>query len=178
MRKLFIVTTILAVMAGTAGAGDLSVYGSYWSTDELDDTWGAGARVRIGPGTPAWLEVRGTYFDDVTEDRPLFDVELETIPVDAGIGLSLLDEGDANLYLVGGGTYFLLDTNRGEVDDEVGWYAGVGGDVALSEHLSLFAELLFRDVEATVEDDDLDRIEDPADIDLAGSVVNVGLVFR
>lgn len=71
-----------------------------------------------------------------------------------------------------------IHVNPAGGDDEIGWYAGGGGDIALNEHLSIFAEYLFRDVEATAEDDDLESIEDSADIDLSGSVVNVGLMLR
>ena len=178
MKTLIATMMTLAMIAGAGLASDLSLYGSHWDTDELDDVWGGGARLRLGSGAPLWLELRGTYFEDLTEDTPLFDVDLEAIPVDLGLALNILPTDKGTLYLAGGGTYFFLDSNVGDVDDEVGWYAGVGGEIALSAHVSLFAEFLYRDVEGTVEDDDPEDIEDRVDIDLEGNVVNVGLVLR
>ncbi len=176
MKKVLTVIAMLAVIIGAAEAGDISGYGSYWNTDELDETWGAGARLRIGAGKSPWLEIRGTYFDDLTEDS--FTIELETIPVDIGFGFNILPDENLNVYLAGGGTYYFLDTDSFDVDDQLGWYAGAGADFVLSDHISIFAEFMYRGVEATVEDDDLDMIEDDADIDMNGTVVNVGLVFK
>ena len=62
--------------------------------------------------------------------------------------------------------------------DEIGWYAIGGIEIEATEGMSLFAEYLYRDTEATVEDDDLDEIDEEADIDLSGSTINIGLMFR
>jgi opacity protein-like surface antigen len=176
MKRLVVLCTALMVIATAASASDLALYGSYWNTDELDDTWGAGARGRMGSGDPLYLELRGTYFSDLTENDA---VDLRTIPADLGLGLALIKEQDIELSVIGGGTYYFLDTDDFDVDDEIGWYAGAGAQVQLRQGLCIFAEFLYRDVEATVEDDDLGSIDDDTvDVDLAGSMVNIGLVFQ
>ena len=90
MRRILIALTAVTLAAASAPAANIGVFGSYWDTDDLDDTWGVGARLRIGPPTPLALELRGTYFDDITEDGGPGDVELEAIPADVGL---VLDDG-------------------------------------------------------------------------------------
>lgn len=168
----------LILAAGGVSAADLSLYGSYWNTDELDDTLGIGARVRGGLD-PLSLELRGSYFGDLTEDKGIVDVELECVPVDVGLSIGLITEEKMALYLSGGGTYYFLDTDTGQVDDEIGWYAGLGGEFHVDKHFWFFVEYLYRDVEATVEDDDIRDIHDnDVAVNLAGSTVNIGIILR
>lgn len=179
----------LLVPASTASAQDLAVFGSYWDTEDLEDSAGAGAKLSFGDGLLG-MELRATYYPDLTErfadvldDEELgaLDLEVEAIPVDLGLTL-----GSGNLHAVGGVTWFLLDSNVLEVDDEVGLYVG-GALEAGRGNIGFFAEALYRQVEGTVTGeldavdapDELDDIVvDDVEIDLGGFAVNAGVVFR
>ncbi len=116
-------TGAMVPAAGYAqGESSLALYGSYWDTEDADDTWGAGATWRWGV-----LELRGTYYEDVTSDRDGLDIEVEDIPIEAGAAWSFAPESNFNPYISGGVSYHILDTNVGDIDDEFGWYGVLGG---------------------------------------------------
>lgn len=180
---------LLLLHAPAASAQDLSVFGSYWETDDLESTGGGGVKLGFGDGLLG-MELRATYYPDLTESfETLLDeeglgdreLEIEAIPVDLGITL-----GTGNVYASGGVTWFLLDSNVLEVDDEVGLYVGGGFELGRG-NFGFFAEALYRQVEGTVNGEledvgspgDLeDLIVDDVELDLGGLVVNAGMVFR
>jgi hypothetical protein len=98
------------------------------------------------------------------------------IPVDAGVGLKFDLSDMLEIYGGGGATYYFLDSDLGDIDDEVGWYLEGGVELGIAEGFGVFAEVLWRQVEGTVEDDDVTL--DDIDIDLEGVAVNVGVVLR
>ena len=145
----------------------VGVYGSWWDTDEADDAFGIGAKGRLG-----MFELRGTYYEDLTSNSI---VEVEAMPIDAGVAFNFAPDMAINPFVGAGVSYFLLDTNVGDIDDEVGWYAVVGGELGMAEGISLMAELMYRDVEGTVEDG---GVTSQPDIDLSGITANVGAAWR
>lgn len=195
MRRI-VFTSILALLFATApaAASDLSLFGSYWSPSDFDETAGGGLRFGFGGGV-VQFELRGTYYPDITEDlnelldtddSELDDFELKAIPAEAGIVFNFAQDSSVSPYIGGGATYYLLDTNVGEVDDEAGFYGVVGlrGGGA-NGGVGFFAEALYRNVEGSVkfdpEDfDDIDDVDfqDEFDLDLSGFAANVGIVFR
>lgn len=183
MKTKRMVTWLMAaacsVWFGSVALADsgLGLFGAYWDTDEGDDAFGGGAKLKLGM-EPFYFVARGTYFEDVLDDDTPANEELEAIPVDAGLELDWEIMDNVIVYLGGGGTYFFLDMDRADIDDEWGWYGEVGFEVRLSDHVSLFAEGLWREVEGTAEDDDLDDLTSDVDIDLSGFGANVGLLFR
>ena len=146
------------------------VFGSYWDTDDADDAFGIGAKGRFG-----MFELRGTYYEDLTSDSV---IEVEAIPIEAGVAFNFAPDMAINPYVGAGVSYFLLDTNIGDIDDEVGWYAVLGGEFGMAEGISLMAEVMYRDVEGTVEDFSAAEFTGSPDIDLSGVAANVGAAWR
>lgn len=199
MKKALILTAVAVFVLGTApaGAADFSVFGSYLDTGDVEDSVGGG--VKAGFGDRFQLELRATYFPDLTEDFESFvddpgedpgrfTNDIEAIPLDAGVKWNFGAAQQFNPYLGGGATYFLLDAERGEIDDEAGFY--VSGGVEFTRPtggMGFFAEAIYREVEATVERDpeDFEEIDDVefeefrrADLDVGGIGVNAGLIWR
>ena len=197
MKRLLLPMLVVALFlaAAPASATDLSLFGSWMDTKDLDDSFGGGVKFDFTFGGTFGLEFRGTYYpelgktfgDLIDDDDPIFDLEVDGIPVDMGF---ILQFGPGkNFFISAGGTYWFLDSNVGEIDDEVGWYAAAGfktGNPAGG--VGLFVEGIYRDVDGTVDTDlgDIDNIDDIDDIDaaehvgldLSGVGANVGVVFR
>jgi hypothetical protein len=196
MRRIVFPSILtLLLLAGPAAASELALFGSYWQPSEFDDTVGGGLLFGFGSGV-VQFELRGTYYPDITEDlNDLLDsdddfldnFELKAIPAEAGILFNFAPGSNVSPYLGGGATYYILDSNIGEVDDEVGFYVKgglrVGG--AGGGSVGFLAEALYRNVEGSVKFDpqdlgDIDDVdfEDDFDLDLSGFAANVGIVFR
>ncbi|HEV2845259.1 MAG TPA: outer membrane beta-barrel protein [Thermoanaerobaculia bacterium] len=175
-------------------ATDLSLFGSYWQTGDFDDTFGGGTRLGFGDG-PVQFELRASYFPDIAEDfEQLFDsdsefedqFEITAIPVEAGVTFNFAGNESFSPYIGGGASYILLDTDIGEVDDEVGFYVVAGFKAGGNDGgVGFVAEAIYRNIEGQVnfdpEDfDDVDDVDfdDDFDLDLAGVGANVGIVFR
>jgi hypothetical protein len=188
MRKWIIAGVVLLMSFASARAGGLALYGSYWSPDELDAGFGGGAKAGFDLADMLELELRGTYFPEMSEDTGRH-ADFEIVAAEAGLRLKFpLDEdnNDTFIYVGAGGGYYFLEIDSDEagvsdvdVDDEIGWY-GLGGiELALSDDndISLFAEAQYRFIEATVEGGDLDETDDEVDIDLNGIGANAGIVI-
>ena len=185
-------TLFLLLPASAAMASGLSLYGSYWNANDLDDVAGAGVKFSIPMGGLVNLDLRGTYyepfdeealreelddpFDDNT-DREIFPGEISVIPLEAGLSFNL-GQGSIRPSVGAGVSYLLLDVDRGEIDDEVGWYGNVAIDFASESSVGFFAEGLYRSVEGQVNEDRDDLDFDRVDIDLTGFAVNAGVVWR
>lgn len=193
MRRKLLLTLALTALLGAlpAAATDFSIFGSYWDTDVAGNVAGGGVGFAF-PFNDSWgLELRGTYYEELSDDPianafdsddPVFQEQgIQAIPVDVGIRWKF--PGDAvRPYVSGGGTYYLLDSDFGEVSDEVGYYATLGADFGRREGMSFFVEATYRNVEGTVELDpeDLDDIDDidvtdRANFELDGFGANAGL---
>jgi hypothetical protein len=188
----------LAVVAAVPASADVKLFGAYQDTDARDDTAGGGVSVGIPLAPVADIELRGSYLQKL-EDDPLdgaFDDnervftpgDIEVIPLDLGVRFNLTDnERGAHPYVNGGASYFLLDSDRRgvNIDDEVGYFAGVGSNFGDRDGLSFFIEGIYRKVEATVESDpdsledidDLEGFNNNVDVDLDGFGANAGVRF-
>jgi hypothetical protein len=154
-------------------AEGLSVFGSYWSPSSGEESLGAGLSLRGGDGL-VYFEVRGTYFEDIKEDTPLYKNKLQLVPVDVGIGFQLDVTEMLGIYGGGGFTYYFLDSDTADVDNEVGYYLQAGAELTVNEGFGVFSEVIWREVEASLKNDI--NLED-SKFDLAGISVNVGVVF-
>jgi hypothetical protein len=181
MKKIILfAAAALAILAGPAAAADFSVFGSYWNTQDADEALGAGAKARLG----RFVELRGTYYSDVTADTEpeRFDFEVSAIPLEAGLRFDFAEGEAFSPYVGGGASYIMLDTTEGDIDDEVGYYAVLGAEFGnRPSGLSFMAEAIYRNVEATVTEDEdgfPDDVRDDVILRLDGLGVNAGLVWR
>src|SRR3954464_16039061 len=73
----------LGFLARPAAATDLGVGAAYWDTKDADQALGVMTKLTFG----RWVELRGTYFSDVTADTSpeATDFEISAIPVEAGL---------------------------------------------------------------------------------------------
>ncbi|MDQ5859045.1 MAG: porin family protein [Acidobacteriota bacterium] len=181
MKKLLIIVIALfgfGLVAGPATATDLGIHGAYWNTDQADRTFGFGAKLRF-----SFVELRGTYFDDVTADvePESADFEIKAYPLEAGIVIQFLKNSMIRPYIGGGAGYYVLDTTVGDIDDEIGYYLVGGADIGSpGSRVAFSIEAIYRNIEGTVRGDffqDLDLDED-VPLDLSGIGANAGVVFR
>lgn len=194
MRKIILMAAVASLLAAPAFAGGFSVYGSYWNTDQVDEALGGGVRLGIPLGSVLQLDVGATYYEELV-DRPfdaLGEVEtpfvengLQVVPIEVGLRFNLGENRRFNPYIGGGATYYLIDSDFGEVDDEAGWYARLGAELGAVTGNGFFVEAGYRDVEATVENDPADfedfddlEFEEKVAVDLAGPTVHAGYVWR
>ena len=169
-----------------ARAGGLGIYGANWSPNDADAGYGAGAKLQFGDTVA--LELRGSYFQDLSDDVDSIglDVDLEVLPLEVGLVIKIPTDSAITPYIGGGGGYYQMEVTAEnilghsetiDIDDEIGWY-GVGGlEIAISEGVAIFGEAQYRKVEATAQGDDVDEIEEDVEIDLTGIGFNAGLMF-
>lgn len=188
-----LVTVLALAAAAPAAAGGVSLYGAWWETEEAGDALGAGIRVGFGIVPALDLDLRATYYEEVEPD--FLDViregedprvaGFEVLPVDVGLRLGIgRRRAGLRPYLGAGGTYYKIEGDVGDVDDEVGYYALFGLELGDERGPRFFVEADYRTVEATVTEDvddpidlpDLD-LEDGVDLDLGGVGVNLGLAW-
>ena len=195
MKKLLIAAIVAAVVAAPAAAGDFSLYGAWWDTDVAGDTAGGGVSLGIPFNDTLGLELSATYFEELTDDPlanafdsddPVFvEQGLNVTPLSVGLRINFGErESTFRPYASGGVSYFLMDSDFGEINDELGYYAGLGAGIGNPDGMSFFAEAIYRSAEAEVEldPDELDDIDDidvrdSATFDLDGIGVNAGLRF-
>jgi hypothetical protein len=175
-----------------AGATDFSAFGAYWDTDAAGDAGGGGLSLGLPFNETVAAEFRGSYYEELSDDPlsnafdsddPVFqEVGVNVAPLDAGLRLSFLPDAAFKPYVSGGASYFLLDSDFGEVDDELGYYASVGATMGHDDGAQFFIEGLWRkataevrlDPDALDDVDDID-VEDRADLDIDGLGVNLGV---
>jgi len=178
-------TMLLAAPA--FASGEFSLFPAYWNPKASNAIGGGG--VQFGwDFTPTFgMEVRGTYFKEMTNDPlraafhsddPVFrDKGIRVRPVEAGLKLRFGENPMFRPYVGGGVSYFFLDSDLGNIKDETGWYGELGTDIGHLHNTNFFAEALWRSAEATVNIASLDRVDlaDTARVNLDGFGANVGV---
>lgn len=194
MKKILLAVLAVGLLLPAFGAqaSGLAVFGSYWDTDALDDTAGAGVKFSLPMGQSFNFDLRGTYYepfdrealsdevDDIFDDeidREIFNSEIDIIPLEAGFSFNL-GQGAVQPTLGAGVSYFMLDHDRFDIDDEVGWYGSVGLNFANEGSVGFFLEGLYRTAEGEITDDEDDVDFDRVTFDLDGIAANAGVVFR
>jgi len=176
MKKTILWAAVaLALLAGPAAATDFGLFGSYWDTKDADNALGVGGKIDFA----RIFEVRASYFSDLTADTSpeRRDFEIKALPLEAGLNFKFAQSDRFTPYVGGGIGYYLLDTNRGDIDDETGWYAVVGADIKGASGLGFMVEGIYRGMEATVRGDDPADITGKVNVDFGGLGVNAGLVW-
>jgi opacity protein-like surface antigen len=176
-RKVMLSLVAAGMLSIPAWAGEFGVYGSYWDTKDAQSGYGGGAKVSWGI-----FELRGTYFNDVTAKRvpDRNDFKIHAAPLGAGLKFDLTHDTPITPYLGGGAAYYLLSTNQGSTQDEVGWYGVAGLNFNTQSKVGFNVEAIWRDVRGTVKDLTTDNIHivDRAHIDLSGLGANAGVVWK
>lgn len=94
-----------------------------------------------------------------------FDTGVTAIPLEAGLRFNFTRDSQAwNPYLGAGGTYYALETDFGNIDDEAGFYASLGSEFGNGVGADFF------------ETDGFDGSR--VDLDLGGFVANMGVVWK
>jgi len=163
---------VLMCAVGPAFAGSVGVYGTYWDGGDADPAYGAGARVGFDFLNWLELEFHGTWYQDLEDDAATQPIQVTATPIDGGLKFNLLPESKFNVYVGGGVTYYLVDSNFGDADNETSYYGEAGIEFG-GEHAKLFVEALWRDLDVTIED----TLGD-SDADFSGVAGNVGLNWR
>ena len=135
------------------------------------------------------IEDYGDAIVDLEGSDAFVDDGFEVIPIDIGIRF-----GRPGLYLGAGGTYFMIDAPQSvivsdpllgdivvpiaEVDDELGYYGLIGWEFG-SRKSKVFVELMYRFMDGTVTNSDIDdfQVIDQVDLDLSGPQYNIGFNF-
>lgn len=188
------IVTLCTALLATAplGAADFSLMGSYWDTDVAGDTAGGGLVLGLPFNETLAFELRATYFEELSDDPfdNIFDSDetvfqnrgIQAMPLEAGLRFSFAPGSTFRPYLGGGGSYFLIDSDFGEIQDQLGYYLAAGATVGDGAGAEFFFEGVWRQASAEVEVDpeDLGDIDDidvdnTPSFDLDGFGVNVGV---
>ena len=171
---LALVVGSLLLVPSSASATDFSIFAAYYDTD-VDETYGAGFRIAFFDKIQ--LELGAAYLADLEDSGNIFgervNFDATIIPIDVGLRFNL---GDGPFYLGAGGTYYLLDHDLGDLDDEFGWYVRIG----VQFQSGFFFDIEYREVEGTlsIRDHDFNFVGPiNRDLDLSGPAVNVGWKF-
>lgn len=188
-----LVATLL--IAPVAQAADLTLFGTYWDTDAAGDTAGAGVNLGLPFNDTLAFELRASYYEELSDD-PLanaFDSDdtvfqekgINVWPFEAGLRINFSPGQTFRPHVAAGASYFLLDSDFGEISDELGYYAALGATVGDGEGADFMIEAIWRKATAEVEldPDDLDDVDDidvqdHADLDLDGLGVNLGVIWH
>jgi hypothetical protein len=164
------------LLAGPSKAADIGVFGAYQDTKAADSGYGVGAKIDFA----RFLELRASYFSDITAgNQPSGnDFKIRLVPLEAGLVYKFQPGTTFTPYLGGGASYFLLNTNRGNIANELGWYAVAGTDIKTSHGFGVMLEGIYRSVDATIRDNGTSTtISSKVPLQLRGFGANAGLVW-
>jgi hypothetical protein len=191
-HRIALVAALACFAALPVAATDFTVMGSYWDTDAAGDAAGGGLILGMPFNDSLAFELRASYFEELTDDPlenafdsddPVFqDRGIQALPLEAGLRYTFGAGSHFRPHVAGGASYFLLDSDFGEIDDELGYFAALGGTVGDGDGAQFYFEGIWRKATAQVrldpedlEDvDDVD-IEDEAEFDIDGIGANVGI---
>jgi hypothetical protein len=184
--------TLAALAAAPTLAADFALMGSYWDTDVAGNTAGGGVILGLPLSESFAIELRATYFEQLSDDTlenafhshdPVFLKQgIQALPLEAGVRFGFAPGEMFRPYVGGGASYFLLDSDFGEIQDELGYYAAIGATVGDGRGAEFFFEGLYRKATAHVKIDpqhfdeigDI-NVDDNAALKLDGVGVNVGV---
>ena len=166
--KLLAVTVFFLILTCSSNALAIDAYGfgSYWDQKDTDGVWGGGLGVSLPLFTEHLrLDGRAYLFENSSIGR---DDNITITPFDLGLQVHILPSGAVDPYLLAGGSYIYVDSDRSTIDSTFSGYVGVGMDINLGIPLvKLFGEALYRPSE-------LER-KFGEDVDTSGFTGNIGL---
>jgi hypothetical protein len=185
MKSIILAILCCAVLATSARADGLAGMFSYWETDDLGASEGYGIKL-VGTEDPAgYLEFRFSRFSGFESDEGSPAIEAEVTPIEVGMTYNLSNRDDFMIYLGGGGGYYMMeatvDVGAGgrdaDIDNEWGWYGLAGVEIRLASSLHLFAEGMYRSVDAAVPAGGVDGLEEKLNLEFDGLGGNAGLLW-
>jgi hypothetical protein len=193
MKNVLLAATVaLALVAVPANAASFALYATGWDAKDVDNVGGGGVNLTTPLGKAIDFEFRSAYYEELESEpfddfllegeSPFSESSLKAIPIELGLRFNLNREGEVfHPYVGGGGAYYALDSDAGNLDDEIGWYLSLGSGFGNGEGMDFYADFSYRFVEGEVSDfgdlDD-DGLDDSFDIDLSGPVANVGVMWN
>ena len=183
MRMFLAVLGVVLLGSVVACANGLGFFGSYWDTKDADSDWGGGAKLQLEIIPNVFVEARGTYFPEFGE-KSGDEVKVDIIPVEADAILKFPIADQFKLYGGGGAGYYIFNVKNDvddvdiEVDNELGYFAVAGVEIALSEQVSLFAEgkYTWLDTTTTAKFEGVEEKQDDS-LDGFGGVAGIMLTF-
>ncbi len=161
MKKVLVFVGLIVGMAAASQAADFGVFGSYWNPQDGEDAYGGGGSIHFAT-VP--LELRASVFPN-TSIQGGGDTLL--VPIDFGLAVNLTRSQAVDLFVGAGGSYYYIDADQGNPDNQFGWY-GLGRlEVPVQGSMNVFADVMYRGVE----------FED-INADLSGVAFSVGVIFR
>ena len=176
-RYIWILAVVLLAAAGPVWASGVGVTVSQWTTDHAGDDSGLGLKIGLSATANVDFDLRVSFFDSLFAEGPE-TFEVEALPVDVGLSYNFRVSDKANPYVGGGVSYYELDAKGPELPGEFGWYLVGGVDMPIAKNWLVFAEGLYRQVEAQSESDDLGRSLIKQEMNLSGAAFNVGIGIR
>ena len=171
-KRLAMVVATLVLFSVPAHAGSFGAYGSYWSSDDAANSWGAGARVGFNFAKWLELEFHGAYYPDFGTQVFSEDIKVRAIPVDGGLKFNFLPTKTVNPYAGLGVTYYFLDTDQGDIDNETGLYGELGLDFG-NEKTRFFVEAVWRKLDTSISVNSLND-----DVNFDGIDWHAGVTWR
>lgn len=173
MKRVLIVVGLLVLLAAPSGASGLGIMATYWDTSDAGDNEGVGFRLSLDATKRVAWQARLSLFEELmTKNSPVAG-DLEAYPIDLGVAFSLRRHGTATPFVGGGVTYVSMTNKRGQMDDELGYYAVGGFEIPMGKNWELWAEGIWRSVNAQLEGNGVDEFVQER-IDLDGVGLNVG----
>jgi outer membrane protein W len=145
-KRVLTAFALVALASTPILAGSFGVYGSYWDSDQADNSSGGGARLGFNFTKRIELDLHGTYYPKFTTDVGGQSVEVKAKPVDGGLRFNLLPGGPLNPYVGAGATYYFLDSDQGSIQSKTGVYGQAGLEFG-SGSSHFFVEALWRKLE-------------------------------
>jgi len=136
-------------LAAPAKAADFGIFGSYQDTKDAGHGYGGGVKLDFGH----FVTLRATYLGDITSGTRFSngdDLKLRVVPLEAGLQYKWTPDAPFSPYLGGGASYFVLNPNHGNTNNELGWFAMAGADIKTPHGFGIMLEGIYRSVDATV----------------------------
>jgi len=180
MGRRLISTLLFMMVAGTAGAGSISLFGTVWNQNDPGTAAGGGLRLTGAQGewrsdvTFSWVTASWTQAAPGGAFANSFDV----FPIDIGLRYVAPVGFRLQPYLGGGATYNYVSTDVGTVDNKWGWYGVAGLNWGNPYGIDFFVEAIYRDADTYLKFTDPVAGHQRTRVDLSGLGINLGVVFH
>jgi hypothetical protein len=158
MKRLLTVLAILVLGTCGAWASGIGVLSEYWSTADADNGFGWGGKINLDVNKYVALEIRGSYFPDLSKEDAGENFDLSVIRNEADVIGKIPISHMAHAYGGGGGGYYILDgefDNGDSLDlkDEFGFFLLAGCEFSPVKNLGLFAEFKYTFLDSSIDED-------------------------